>query len=1029
MQKTFLGRTTWLVKALVLVACFTPDARAAEPDAFQTPRRRDRLVPSFTTLPTIEVVDPQPQGLVVPASRRWRPDEWPARLLVQSRGGAVSARLPGLESTARTTTVARPVGLLLQREISGSHAKIARLDGGYQPLPEVTIDEPGYKVVAANLLDDGSGRVLWYRQDATSTYVRLWRTNGGFVKSTKVDLVIGAEWVPVGHSQKYAGGMGYIAFRRVAGGAANNETFVWHLNSSDQVVGGTWIPQQGAGAWAPSGFALVGRGGRLLFSNTTNPPGRLSYCTWIVNDQVQLMGAQGFECYDTSLWGSAGSLSTDWTAVSSTDDEIFFTRRTATANEGRLRFFDRLNQIPTGISGSAVATYDTTFTPSSGYEFAGYTRSVANYHVPDAAQQVLLDRLRTRGCGVSNLLTPLFNDTIFATEAATIARSECRSLLMEFIPWGVLPNFSLASARRQAIEASSSAQLQFSFYLAEVVDQNQDNACLPGGECYNFSTMCYVDAQGNRVYPYEDPASQPPPHMCVPDLRNPAYQDYAKDMFILAIENGFTNFIFGGVWYQDPLAWSYMETVVPDFVAELRQEAESRGITVLIGGAYDGLSLESETAFDYVWHITNTAYQAPNGSGFLELVDGRPCHPVAAGSRYCPGLAWHYKYYSVVPTVSIIDVGGWGDEIHAFAGLGYSSGQSASERGRRRSCSLKSAFDTHRNDAGRKAYTGYAAAMVNLLIEGSRGFDAAPPTDFPVINCFGPTRAQLNNSPQEFLYSASHDYSHAHACGDEDVINALFREDDLPLDCTTAVGPPARDAQLVRRAVPPRMIAGQPYAPGAAFQNSGAAIWSGNHPVKPTLLPTGTNPWNGVPRPLSPPLAPGEARTLLSSVTAPPTPGSYPLQLRPYDMATNQWFGPSTSSLTVFVTAADPNYEARFVSQDVPLRMQAGASYTVPVTFKNVGGQPWNDFGAHCNAFRLGPTSPSNPWGVERGELTAPVPATDEVTIALPVVAPATPGTYDFQWRLLRECQFWFGDWTPSVSVTVTAGPVPEPSE
>lgn len=1030
----------------VVIVLGTALAAAAEPGS-SLPMRQDRSVPVFSTRPVIEPADPDPQGQLVAASRRWRPSEWPARLSAQSAGGSVSGRLPGFEAPPDLPAVtSRPVGLLLQREISGaqSHAKLARLGAGYQPLPEITVEEPGYRVVAANLLDDGSGRVLWYRQDASTTYVRLWRTNGSFTKPTNVDLTISREWIPVAHSQKYASGMGYIAFRRDASGAAKNETFVWHLNSSDQVVGGTWIPQQGAGAWAPSGFALVGRGGRLLFTSTTDtnpPPQYLSHCTWIVNDQVQLMGAQGFECYGTNLWG-AGTLSTDWAATSSTDNEIFFTRRTSPANEGLLRFFNRLNDIPSGISNSALSTYDITYAAASGYEFAGYTRTAANYHVPSPGQQALLTQLRTHGCGVSNLLTgggggALFNDAIFDIEAATLARSECRSFLMEFIPWGVLADFPFAAARKQNIESRTSASLQFSFYLAEVVDQNKE-WCQAGGQCHSFGDMCYVDAQGNRLYPYENPLSQPPPHMCVPDLRNAQYQAYATDMFVQAIENGFTNFIFGGVWFQDPLAWSYQETVIPDLVAALRQEAQNRGITVLIGGAYDGLSLESETAFDYVWHITNTAYQAPNASGYMELVDGRPCHPIAAGNRYCPGLAWHYKYYSVVPTVSIIDVGGWGDEIHGFAGLGYSSSQPAAERARRRACSLKSAFATHRSDAGRRAYTGYAPAMVNLLIEGSRGYGAAPPTDFPAINCFGPTRDQIAPppwppAPQEFLYSASHDYTHANACGDEDVINGLFREDDLALDCTTVVGPAARDAALVRQAIPPRMIAGQPYFPGAAFRNSGAAIWSANHPVRPTLMPTGANPWNGVAQPLSPPLDPGEARTLLSSVTAPATAGGYPLQLRLFDTATSQWFGPATSSTTVSVTPADPNYEARFVSQDVPLRMQAGAHYAVRVRFKNVGGQPWNDFGAHCGAFRLGPTTPTNPWGLERGEITLPVPPGvppgDEVVIELPVVAPATPDTYAFQWRLLRECQFWFGDWTPSVPVTVTSGPVPEPSE
>lgn len=39
------------------------------------------------------------------------------------------------------------------------------------------------------------------------------------------------------------------------------------------------------------------------------------------------------------------------------------------------------------------------------------------------------------------------------------------------------------------------------------------------------------------------------------------------------------------------------------------------------------------------------------------------------------------------------------------------------------------------------------------------------------------------------------------------------------------------------------------------------------------------------------------------------------------------------------------------------------------------------------------------------------------------VTAPSTPGTYNFQWRMLQECIVWFGDLTPNVAVNVQAAP------
>ncbi|HEX3128777.1 MAG TPA: hypothetical protein VH394_15700, partial [Thermoanaerobaculia bacterium] len=45
------------------------------------------------------------------------------------------------------------------------------------------------------------------------------------------------------------------------------------------------------------------------------------------------------------------------------------------------------------------------------------------------------------------------------------------------------------------------------------------------------------------------------------------------------------------------------------------------------------------------------------------------------------------------------------------------------------------------------------------------------------------------------------------------------------------------------------------------------------------------------------------------------------------------------------------------------------------------------------------------------------------MTISFPVTAPATPGTYNFQWKMLQECVTWFGDPTPNVAVNVQPAP------
>ncbi|HEY2290102.1 MAG TPA: S8 family serine peptidase [Thermoanaerobaculia bacterium] len=114
--------------------------------------------------------------------------------------------------------------------------------------------------------------------------------------------------------------------------------------------------------------------------------------------------------------------------------------------------------------------------------------------------------------------------------------------------------------------------------------------------------------------------------------------------------------------------------------------------------------------------------------------------------------------------------------------------------------------------------------------------------------------------------------------------------------------------------------------------------------------------------------------------------------------------------------------DARMLSQSVPSTMVAGQSYTVSLTVKNAGSLAWSPVGPTCNAYRLG-TANANAWGLPGGrvDLATPVSAGQQVTLTFTVTAPSTPGTYNFQWRMVQECVQWFGDLSPNVAVTVRA--------
>ena len=111
---------------------------------------------------------------------------------------------------------------------------------------------------------------------------------------------------------------------------------------------------------------------------------------------------------------------------------------------------------------------------------------------------------------------------------------------------------------------------------------------------------------------------------------------------------------------------------------------------------------------------------------------------------------------------------------------------------------------------------------------------------------------------------------------------------------------------------------------------------------------------------------------------------------------------------------------ATFVSQSVPSAMTAGQSYNVSVTMRNSGTKPWTS-----DVYKLGSQNPQDngTWG---GRVYLPAGVTvapgSNHTFNFTVTAPATPGAYNFQWRMLQEGFEWFGDYTPNVVINVTGG-------
>jgi hypothetical protein len=98
-------------------------------------------------------------------------------------------------------------------------------------------------------------------------------------------------------------------------------------------------------------------------------------------------------------------------------------------------------------------------------------------------------------------------------------------------------------------------------------------------------------------------------------------------------------------------------------------------------------------------------------------------------------------------------------------------------------------------------------------------------------------------------------------------------------------------------------------------------------------------------------------------------------------------------------------YNAVFISQTAPTSVVKNTAFSASLKFRNTGGLPWAAGGR--NRFSLvseNPTATAR-WGRSSFPLNpgAVVSTGEDYTFQLNLKAPATAGTYDFQWALYRN--------------------------
>jgi len=239
----------------------------------------------------------------------------------------------------------------------------------------------------------------------------------------------------------------------------------------------------------------------------------------------------------------------------------------------------------------------------------------------------------------------------------------------------------------------------------------------------------------------------------------------------------------------------------------------------------------------------------------------------------------------------------------------------------------------------------------------------------------------------------------------------------------TVSAAPVLDSQIVWTNTPSSMEAYHQYTAKVTMRNTGTTTWNEANSIRlgavgdgtgdaakfsttRLFLPFGTN------------VAPGQEYIFTTTMVAPGTGGSYIMQ---YQMVRDgvAWYGDTWSTP---VTVSTPNgLDSQIISNTIPSTMSHGQSYSVSVTLRNTGTTAWSE-GSNIRLGAVGEGAgdaakfTSTRIFLPEGTKVAPG---GTYTFAYTLKAPASTGTYNPQYQMVRDGVAWYGD-TVSKSVTVT---------
>ena len=228
---------------------------------------------------------------------------------------------------------------------------------------------------------------------------------------------------------------------------------------------------------------------------------------------------------------------------------------------------------------------------------------------------------------------------------------------------------------------------------------------------------------------------------------------------------------------------------------------------------------------------------------------------------------------------------------------------------------------------------------------------------------------------------------------------------------------PTNAATFVSQSVPASVQAGQTATVSVQMRNSGTTTWtSASNYRLGSQNPLDNTTWGTHRAELSGPVAPGQTGTFTFTIHAPSASGTYNFQWRMVRDGV-AWFGALSTNVAVQVTAP-PTDGATFASQTVPSSLQTGQSASVTVKMTNTGTTTWTA----GSGYQLGSQNPADniTWGPKRVSLPGNVAPGQAATFTFNIAAPASAGSYNFQWKMLHGST-WFGAASTNAAIQVAA--------